>query len=188
MSHLSGVTLSILMLICRNASSGRLQLYLLSLFILCSYLHLFTRTSDVTQFKSQKAPSLWSFYSIRPFIRSKFCPVLIYDISSEPICNFRNFTLYSVTCKNYPSTRPAVAENLMCNDINMFSKHNIILNLIYNSSMYHWSCCYNYSADLALILSQTTKILFSVVCVFYLCNLYCGYFVLVLLLAFALFS
>ena len=53
----------------------------------------------------------------------KFCLSFIEDISLRfPSCSTRKFTQFSTACKNCPSSRFVTAANLVCSNIDIFSK------------------------------------------------------------------
>jgi hypothetical protein len=57
------------------------------------------------------------------FSGSKFCPFLINNFShGVPSCNISNITHFSISHKNYPSSRRATTANLVCSNVDVFRR------------------------------------------------------------------
>jgi hypothetical protein len=117
-SHLSAVTLWLLMPVGRNTSNRSLQLCASIAFFILFFTAIFMHLASKVAYCIIQEASPWHPFYIHAFIGSNFCPSLIDNISLRILChNIRNFILFSIAGRNCHSTRHATAANLVCSDI-----------------------------------------------------------------------
>jgi len=105
-------------------------------YISCRYAYALQLISH-TRCKLEAIKFVPSFY---PCLRRLSIVFLLTILFLDCRVVIRNFALLSLSPKNRPFDRFAIAENLVCNDVDIFSKQIRTIELILRLQFLHWRC------------------------------------------------